>query len=95
MGAALFVPPGSGLAAGPTALSYGVVGALAAVFFAVVLAWKLPARSVRQLALLAILLSALMAVFIGYRVWGQRAARLARGEPMIAEAQGLNRLPMP
>ena len=56
VGANLFVPAGSGFAAGPTALGYGVVGALTAAFMAILLAWKLPVPSVRRLALLAVLL---------------------------------------
>ncbi len=76
IGGRLFVPEGSGLAGPAIALGYGAMGALAGAVLSGLLAWKLPVRSLRLAAWIALLLSALAVLFIGYRVVEQQQASL-------------------
>ncbi len=73
----LFVPEGSGLAGPAIALGYGVMGALAGLALAIVFALKLPVRPLRLSALIALLLSALAVLLMGYRVVRQQRSSLA------------------
>lgn len=66
-----FVPPGSGFAAGPTALAYGVVGAVLSALFVGILATKVPTPALRSCALVAVVLAATSAAYVGYRVHEQ------------------------
>lgn len=77
IGGLFFVPAGSGLAGPAIALGYGAMGAIAGLALAIVLALKLPVRPLRVAAVIALVLSALAVLFIGYRVAEQRRASLA------------------
>jgi len=63
-----FVPPGSGLASGPSALAYGAFGAVLSALFVSVLGTKIPMPRLRSCAIVAILLAAISAAYVGYRV---------------------------
>jgi hypothetical protein len=65
---ARFVPAGIGFASAPTALGYGAVGALASAVLAGVLAVRLPVRTLRTCALVALGLALGLLAFLGYRV---------------------------
>jgi hypothetical protein len=75
VGGWLFVPDGSGLAGPVMALGYGVTGALAAGVLAGVLAWGLPVKLVRGIAIAVLLLDAVSVALGAYRVANARAER--------------------
>lgn len=77
IGAQFFVPADSGLAGPAIALGYGAMGALAAALLAGVLARRLPPRSLRRSAVVALLLAVLAALVVGYRFVTQQAERRA------------------
>jgi nitrate reductase gamma subunit len=78
VGARFLVPAGSGLAGPAIALGYGVAGALAAAVLVGVLGRRLPARSLRRSAVVALLLAVLAALVVGYRFVTQQAERRAQ-----------------
>ena len=87
IGAWFFVPGGSGLAGPAIALGYGVVAALAAAVLAGVLARRLPGRSLRRSAVVALLLAVLAALAVGYRFVTQQAERRAHAGLDAAKLQ--------
>ena len=66
-----FVPPGGRLASGPSALAYGVVGAAFSALFVGMLGKKIPMPTLRSCAIVAVLLAAISAAYVGYRVHEQ------------------------
>jgi hypothetical protein len=66
-----FVSRGNGLASGPTALADGVVGAVLSALFVGILGTKIPMPRLRSCALVAVLLAATSAAYVGYRVHEQ------------------------
>ena len=66
-----FVPPGSGLASGPAALAYGVIGAVLSALFVGIISTKIPMPTLRSCALVAVVLAATSAAYVGYRVHEQ------------------------
>ncbi len=87
VGARFFVPADSGLAGPAIALGYGVVGALAAAVLAGVLGRRLPPRSLRRSAVVALLLAVLAALAVGYRFVAQQAERRAHAGLDAAKPQ--------
>jgi hypothetical protein len=67
-GARFFVPPGSGLAAGPAAMGYGVVAACVLAVLAGFMARQRSIRSLRSSARIASVLALLLFGWIVYRV---------------------------
>ena len=87
IGARFFVPAGSGLVGAAMALGFGVMGALAAAVVAGVLARRLPPRSLRRSAMVALLLAVLAALAVGYGFVTQQAERRAHAGLDAAKLQ--------
>ena len=79
-GARFFVPAGIGLVGSAMALGFGVMGALAAAVVAGVLARRLPPRSLRRSAVVALLFAVLAALAVGYGFVTQQAERRAQAD---------------
>jgi hypothetical protein len=85
LGARYFVPRDAGLAAGASVLGYGLAGAIGTALLAGVLGMRMPARSVRTFALVALGLALASFGYLAYLYSEQQARQRAAdgsGEPL-------------
>ncbi|HMB53928.1 MAG TPA: hypothetical protein VKU40_11465 [Thermoanaerobaculia bacterium] len=76
-GALWLVPKDAGLAGGPMVLGYGLLGLIAGLVVAALLAWKAPHSVLRATALAAALLAVASLAFVGWRLLDLRTERRA------------------
>jgi len=78
VGAAWFVPEGSGLAGPAIALGFGVLGVGIGLVLGAVLGWKAPHGLLRAAAAVGVVLALLAAGLVAWRIVADRAERLAK-----------------